>query len=94
MRRVTFCFTGGGINSKVTEVVAFQDDESDAVIDAAFQDWLNETSNAYWDDDAPQDYRQCTHCATKWTGDANICPECGVGMAWRTVSSREPNDKT
>lgn len=42
--------------------------------------------------DVPQEtarYRQCTHCGTKWTGDANICPTCGVGLAWVDVPVKE-----
>lgn len=39
-------------------------------------------------DDTPEEttpYRQCTHCATQWTGDANICPTCIAGLAWVNV---------
>lgn len=37
-----------------------------------------------------ESYRQCTHCGTKWTGDPDICPECGVGFAWVNIKQSAP----
>jgi hypothetical protein len=48
MKKVTFCFSGGCIGSKVTEIVEFPDNMTDKEIDDELTKWLYERSNAFW----------------------------------------------